>query len=180
MADLDDLLDFPQSGSRADQETSPSVTPSPDLELYTDAASSIGFGGYFNGQWFQGRWPPHLQLDSTRGISIEWQELFPIVVACAIWFPRFSGKRIQFWCDNESVVAIINSGHSKVPRIMDLLRFLVLISMKHNFYVRARHVPGVSNEIADALSRFQDARFRAVAPKAETIPCTIPPLLMTL
>lgn len=156
------------------------VTPSPDLELYTDAASSIGFGGYFNGQWFQGRWPPHLQLDSTRGISIEWQELFPIVVACAIWFPRFSGKRIQFWCDNESVVAIINSGHSKVPRIMDLLRFLVLISMKHNFYVRARHVPGVSNEIADALSRFQDARFRAVAPKAETIPCTIPPLLMTL
>ena len=156
------------------------VTPSPDLELYTDAASSIGFGGYFNGQWFQGRWPPHLQLDSTRGISIEWQELFPIVVACAIWFPRFSGKRIQFWCDNESVVAIINSGHSTVPRIMDLLRFLVLISMEHNFYVRARHVPGVSNEIADALSRFQDARFRAVAPKAETIPCTIPPLLMTL
>ena len=51
------------------------VTPSPDLELYTDAASSIGFGGYFNGQWFQGRWPPHLQLDSTRGISIEWQDL---------------------------------------------------------------------------------------------------------
>ena len=156
------------------------VTPSPDLELYTDAASSNGFGGYFNGQWFQGRWPPHLQLHLTRGISIEWQELFPIVVACALWFPRFSGKRIQFWCDNESVVAIINSGHSKFPRIMDLLRFLVLISMKHNFYVRARHIPGVSNEIADALSRFQDARFREVAPKAETIPCTIPPLLMTL
>ena len=38
---------------------------------------------------------------------------------------------------------------------MDLVRFLVLISMKHNFLVRARHVPGVHNEIADALSRFQ-------------------------
>ena len=76
-------------------------------------------------------------------------------MACALWFPHFSGKRIQFWCDNESVVAIINSGHSKVPRIMDLLRFLVLLSMKHNFFVRARHVPGVSNDIADALSRLQ-------------------------
>ena len=156
------------------------VTPSPDLELYTDASGSVGFGGYFRGQWFQGRWPPHMQLHRERGISIEWQELFPIVVACAIWFPHFSGKRVQFWCDNESVVAIINSGHSKAPRIMDLLRFLVLISMKHNFFVRARHVPGVSNEIADALSRFQDARFRAAAPKAEQTPCTIPLSLMTL
>ena len=121
-----------------------------------------------------------MQLSKARGISIEWQELFPIVVACAIWFPHFSGKRIQFWCDNESVVAIINSGHSKSPRIMDLVRFLVLISMKHNFFVRARHVPGVRNNIADALSRFQDARFRAAAPTADRIPCTIPPSLMTL
>lgn len=63
---------------------------------------------------------------------------------------------------------------------MDLLRFLVLLSMKHNFFVRARHVPGVSNEIADALSRFQVSHFRAAAPTAEQTPCTIPPSLMTL
>ena len=155
-------------------------TPSPDMELYTDASGSIGFGGYFNGRWFQGKWLPHMQISKERGISIEWQELFPIVVACAIWYPFFSGKRIQFWCDNESVVAIINSGHSKAPRIMDLLRFLVLVSMKHNFVVKAPHVPGVSNEIADALSRFQVARFWAAAPTAERIPCTIPPSLLTL
>ena len=46
------------------------VTPSPDLELYTDTSGSVGFGGYFNGQWFQGRWPPHMQLNRARGISI--------------------------------------------------------------------------------------------------------------
>ena len=63
---------------------------------------------------------------------------------------------------------------------MDLLHFLVLVSMKHNFYVRARHVPGIHNEIADALSRFQEKRFRAMAPQAESTPCTIPPSLMTL
>ena len=156
------------------------VTPSPDMSLYTDASGTIGFGGYFNGKLFQGRWPPHMQLNKDQGISIEWQELFPIVVACALWFPHFSGKRIQFWCDNESVVAILNSGRSRAPRIMDLLRFLVLISMKHNFFVRARHVPGISNEIADALSRFQVSRFRAAAPTAERTPYTIPPSLMTL
>ena len=156
------------------------VTSSPDLQLYTDAASTIGFGGFFNGKWFQGRWPPHLLINKTKGISIEWQELFPIVVACALWYPHFSGKRLQFWCDNQSVVAIINSGHSKAPRVMDLVRFLVLISMKHNFLVRARHVPGVNNEIADALSRFQVQRFRELAPSADQTPCTIPPSFMTL
>ena len=156
------------------------VTPSPQMELYTDASGTIGYGGYFNWKWFQGRWLPHMQLSRVTGISIEWQELFPIVVACAICYPHFSGKRIQFWCDNESVVAIINSGYSKAPRIMNLLRFLVLLSMKHNFYVRARHVPGIVNEIADALSRFQDTRFRAVALQAESTPCTIPPSLMIL
>ena len=29
-------------------------TPAQNLELYTDAAGSIGFGGYFQGRWFQG------------------------------------------------------------------------------------------------------------------------------
>ena len=36
------------------------------------------------GKWFQGRWPPHMHLNKDRGISIEWRELFSIVVACAI------------------------------------------------------------------------------------------------
>ena len=32
--------------------------PTADLELYTDAAASIGFGGYLQGKWSQGHWPP--------------------------------------------------------------------------------------------------------------------------
>ena len=156
------------------------LTPTPDLELYTDAASTVGFGGYFQGKWFQGKWPVHLYICKQQGISIEWQELFPIIVACDIWHSHFSGKRLQFWCDNESVVAIINSGHSNSPRIMDLMRHLVLLSMEHNFLVRAQHVPGVSNAIADSLSRFQMQRFRDLAPHADPHPCTIPPSLLTL
>ena len=158
-----------------------SVTPSPHMNCSPTQLVPLGLGGTLTGlQWFQDRWPPHLVLSKDKGISIEWQELFPIVVACAIWYPHFAGKRLQFWCDNESVIAIINSGHSMAPRIMDLLRFLTLTSMKHNFLVRARHVPGISNGIADALSRFQEARFRAAAPMAERDPCTIPPSLLTL
>lgn len=64
--------------------------------------------------------------------------------------------------------------------MMDLLKFLVLISMKHNFLVRALHVPGGSNEIADTLSCFQVALFWAAAPTLERTPCTILPSLLTL
>ena len=35
------------------------------------------------------------------------QELFPIIVAHALCYPCFSGKHLQFLCDNESMVAII-------------------------------------------------------------------------
>ena len=76
------------------------VTPSPDLELYTDASGSFGFGGYFRGQCFQGRWPPRMQLNRERGISIEWQELFPIY-----GFHTFLGNAFNFGCDNDFVVA---------------------------------------------------------------------------
>ena len=46
------------------------LTAAPDLELYTDAASTVGFGGYFNGKWFQGRWPHHLLINKLSGIGI--------------------------------------------------------------------------------------------------------------
>ena len=49
------------------------------------------------------------------------------------------------------MVTIINPGHSKALLIMDLLRFLTLTAMKHNFLLRACQVLGVSNNIADAV-----------------------------
>ena len=34
------------------------VLSSPDLQLFTDASGSLGYGGYLNGQWFQNHWLP--------------------------------------------------------------------------------------------------------------------------
>ena len=87
-------------------------------------------------------------------ISIEWQELFPIYLACVLWGPTWSGKRILMWCDNQSVVAIINSKHSKSPRIMDLVCSITLLTLTNNFTISATHIPGLDNAIADNLSRW--------------------------
>ena len=66
-------------------------TPSPSLQLFTDAAGSIGFGGYLAGQWFHSHWLPEQEINKTTSISITWQELYPIYLACSLWgFPVYN------------------------------------------------------------------------------------------
>ena len=84
--------------------------------------------------WFQGSWEPHQKLGQP-GISIAWQELFAFVVACHLWANFFSNRRIQFFCDYESVVGIVNTKRSRIPKVMDLVRHLTLPTLKFNFCV---------------------------------------------
>ncbi len=149
------------------------------LDLHTDASGTLGFGGIFGRKWFQGKWRTH-QLLGQPGMSIAWQELFAIVVACQVWGNLLQDHRIKFHCDNEAVVCMINTKRSRIPRVMDLLRHLTLLTLRHNIYIRAIHVAGKHNPIADAISRFQFQRFRNLAPDADISPCTIPEIVMTL
>lgn len=68
---------------------------SDSLELYTDASGTWGFGGIFGLKWFQGSWQSHQQLGQP-GISIAWQELFAIVVACHLWQATDFGFNILY------------------------------------------------------------------------------------
>ena len=152
-----------------------SPSPAQNLELYTNAVGSIGFGGYFQGKWFHSCWPLHMQLNKQWGIIIEWQHCCLRNMA-----PLLAVKQLQFCCNNSSAVSSINPGNSKTPHIVDFVRHVMLHSIQHNFTVRAHHITGVSNEIADALSRFQMQCFQALAPDTNQNPCTNPPSLMTL
>ena len=49
---------------------------------------------------------------------------------------------------------------------MKLVRYFVLVCLRDNVAIKAKHIPGVQNNIADALSRSQMARFRHLAPSA--------------
>ena len=147
------------------------------LELHTDASGALDYGGIFGGKWFQGKWEPRQQLGQPE-ISIAWQELFAIVVACHVWGKFLQNKRIILNCDNESVVNIINSKRSRISRAMDLLRHLTLLTLKYNIYIRAKHIPGKCNQTADSISRFQFQRFRLLAPQADVTPYEIPDLLL--
>jgi hypothetical protein len=152
----------------------PFITEAHDLEIYTDAAGSVGFGGYNNGRWFQGRWPVNITTPTDETLSIAFLELYPILVCAILWGSEWCAKKIRFRSDNMATVLIIQKGRSKTKNIMILMRKLTLLSMRYNFVVYAQHVRGVHNEISDALSRFQEERFRSLAPRARIHPCRCP------
>ena len=127
----------------------PGLSPPTDLEMSSDASVSLGFGAVFGSHWLHGKWPPALQSS-----SIEYKELFPIVVAAHVWGSSWFRQVMLFHCDNESVVFILNSRTSRAPDVRQFLRFLLMTAAHYNFIFSAQHIPGSDNKIPDALSRF--------------------------
>ena len=147
-----------------------------DLQLFTDAAPSIGFGGFYGGRWFASQWPPEFaSLSFESGDSSALWELYPVVIAALLWGHERTRRVILIHSDNSAVVHMINKGRSKSLTLMPFLLRLTWHSIKHQFILRAIHIPGHSNAIADSLSRFQFQKFKALAPQAEPHPTPIPP-----
>ena len=136
---------------------------------------------FFGDQWFQGEIPENI-LQLSEAHSMAFCELYPIVMACVLWGSEWPRKRILFFCDNMSSVNIINKVRSKISLIMSLVRKLTWCSANNNFTLHAKHIPGVKNNIADALSRFQMTKFRQLAPHAQENPnpCVPPHQLMMI
>ena len=153
------------------------VRSSDSLQLFTDAAPSVGFGGFYQGQWFASAWPPSF---SRFVESSALYEIYPIAVACHVWGKHWRSKRISVLCDNEAVVAIINKGRSSAKDIMPFMRSITWSSISHNFIISARHIPGHFNSLADSLSRFKFQTFRSICPEASPTSIQVPPLQMLM
>ncbi len=122
---------------------------SPELHLFTDASFQAG-AGYMGDRWFVVQYP-----EAWHRYGITFLELYPIVLAVYLFGDRFRNKRLVFHTDNEACVYIINKQTSRSPRIMRLVRQLVLCTLRRNTKFSAIHVPGIQNSKADALSRLQ-------------------------
>ena len=150
------------------------VVATPLVELTSDASGSWGCGAYTSaGQWFQ------LQLpESWLGIHITLKELLPIVLGVAVWGSRWQGLSVSCRCDNAAVVAIVNLGRSKVDRVMHLMRCLSFFLDRWEVSLVCRHIPGVQNGAADALSRNALPSFQRMVPGASEVPTDLPDVLL--
>ena len=121
----------------------------PDGVFSTDACLSGG-GGWYNKQFFRFKFP---QWVLGQDFHINILELMVVVIAVKIWGQDFSSKRIQIYCDNTATVATVNSGRTRDKHMLGLLRELAFHCAKVNCVVKAVHLPGCDNRLADLLSR---------------------------
>ena len=134
-----------------------------EIDMYSDASGKIGVGALCGPAWMHEKWPQKF-LDKCRP-SIEYLELFGVTAAVLKWIHLFKNKRIVLFCDNKSVVDMINATSTSCKNCMVLIRLIVLKGLLENVRIFARHVKGSKNWFADSLSRDQIAHFHQLCIK---------------
>ena len=96
------------------------------IKFYSDASlnAELGMGALLNNNWIVGKWGKNF-INSQKP-SIEFLELFALVAGILTWTNKLTNCRIQVYCDNESVVHMINNCTSRCPQCMKLMRLLIL------------------------------------------------------
>ena len=91
---------------------------------------------------------------TDRKLHINCLELKAVVSALQHWAPVLQGYQVMIATDNSTVVSYINKqGGTHSPTLLRLTVELLLWLEAQNIIVRARHIPGCLNVIADHLSR---------------------------
>jgi len=120
----------------------------PGCKIFIEASGRWGCDAVFGTQWMHLAWSSEWsQLDIMA------KELVPIVLSCVVWGPLLLGSRVEFRCDNISVVESVSKGSLRKPTVMHLLHCLWFFSAYFDVKVAVSHIPGALNGAADALSR---------------------------
>lgn len=142
------------------------------FEFYTDSSGAYGCGVVFGDEWSWLAWPVDWSQDIKKDITF--LELVPIVLGIFIWADKLACNKLLLHVDNLALVHIINNKTSQNKRVMILLRALVLKTLQKSIQIKYQHIPGVKNNKADAISRFQFWKFHQLAPGAQPYPCPVP------
>jgi hypothetical protein len=148
----------------------------PTVEITSDASGSWGCGAWHKHHWFQLQWDQR-----SQAFTIMVKELLPIILACAVWGPSWSGHRVLCHCDNQAVVACLRSRTSRDQHCMHMLRTLAFIEARLSFSLQPRYINTRANHLADDLSRDNLLAFLSKVPHADSSPTILPgPLLSIL
>ncbi|XP_057307364.1 uncharacterized protein LOC130645393 [Hydractinia symbiolongicarpus] len=119
---------------------------SPQTDACFDAV-----GAFFEGDWFYSHlWVDHSPLAS---LHINFKEALCVVLSAIRWAPTWQNKTIHVFCDNTAAVAVLNKGTTHHPVMMNYLRQLFWLLATFNFRLKAFHVAGAQNVLADDISR---------------------------
>ena len=120
----------------------------PQIIISTDA-SNEGWGASLPPRHAAGTWD-----DNVRSLHISVLELQAVVNALHHFQADVVGRSVLIKTDNTTVVAFINKqGSTRSPQLCYLAWKMFQWLIRNKVGLRAIHVPGVENVMADALSR---------------------------
>ena len=130
------------------------------VEFYTDASRNerLGCGGICFDEWFILQWNEDFIRKNQP--SIAFLELYALTAGLLIWLKKFENQKIIVYCDNQSVVNMINKNVSSCQNCMVLIRMVVFHMMLYNVKVQVQYVRSKDNTYADLLSRLKYDTFR--------------------
>jgi hypothetical protein len=127
----------------------PIMFPPVVLTIYTDS-SVLGWGAHSNGTSIQGRWTTDLQKE-----HINYLELLAIRNGLFAFAKNLHDSSIQIYSDNSSAVAVLRKlGSVRSHKLNQLALEIWEWAISRNLMILALHIPGKSNVLADAASRF--------------------------
>ena len=145
-----------------------------EISMFSDASKSkvLGMGGVCDSAWMFAQWPAG--FIEAYDPSIEYLELYALVATVINWVYKFRNKRIILFCDNQSVVHMVNKMTSSCRNCMILIRMLVLKGLTENVRIFAKYIKSGKNKAVDYLSRLKFDAFLKLRDDWETTSTPVP------
>ena len=119
-----------------------------DLVLTTDA-SKLGYGAHLENHLFQGEWSQEEKKWHINNLELE-----AVFRAIKHFLPKLVGHQLLIRSDNTSVVQYLNKqGGTKSIQLCHQAWELWNFAIAHNIGLKAAHIAGKKNCLADSLSR---------------------------
>ena len=121
--------------------------------VYVDACN-VGGACFYNGDWKYINWK--VDYPGLANVHINVKEAMMVVVAAQKWGRFWADDDVIVRCDNKTATSAFNKGSTKSQSVMVLVREVFMHSMVFNFALKCFYLPGVSNYLADGLSRLHE------------------------
>jgi hypothetical protein len=166
----------------------PGAAPPPTIQVYSDASSLKGLGGYFLRGYettaeltvekaFSVALPRHL-LQRRPAEHINTRELRAVEQCLLHWGHSWAGHSILFHVDNTVALHGINNGTTRGEPMKILRRLLLLAATFQVHDLQAVWISSEDNALADALSRWDRDRIANLCPQLlpllDTRPLALP------
>ena len=121
----------------------------PQTAILTDASTSFGWGAHWEDKTIAGVWTPQ-----EASLHINFLEMKTVLFALQAWARELHDSCVLIRSDNTTVVQyIIRQGGTRSPALCTLAREIWSVALQYRIQLRAAHIAGKENIIADDLSR---------------------------